>query len=428
MALFLLPLLIPLLAADRDERPVHLGVEMLLRQVTDVSELPHRGVGLCIRPIYSSKNIDVEHGSTVPCAKLHLWDNHSGANQRFSFIPCSNGCFKIVCMKSGLVLDVTGSNYRNETRIIQFANTNNANQRFKIYKFMNRDEYVIKPRDAIGYAIDIHGRGNNNGTAVQLYESNGTPAQRFVFYARAEQAQRSVSIIRPGNEEYIFFEMLICFWWGSDVAGAAQAIQMLDYVANHSGFANAQQMGVMFGATWALSYRQFLATLANDYFQRMFYEMFSLGHPVVCFTFLLQIGRIVLCRAEDFINSNTPDEPHFDVFCLWFNLFVNALTFVFEQMTAIALLISPVLFAALEAGELEMVGVKNGVQIWMRRGFSDALKRQIQRELRAFMRAIRDFIQLIERIVHFFHGQGHRLHDICPRGRAPPRIEGRSRR
>lgn len=149
--------------------------------------LPLGGMGVCIKPVYCNKNLDVFACSKDNCAKLQLWTAHGGLNQRFNFVKdAHDGTYKIVNVNSGKVLDVEGENYSNGARIIQYDSTGKDNQRFRLVSGGAVNTYVILVKNRPMYALDMKAQATADGTPLQLYEAIigvNDDAQRFVIYA-----------------------------------------------------------------------------------------------------------------------------------------------------------------------------------------------------------------------------------------------------
>lgn len=125
----------------------------------------------------SGKSACIENDSTATGAKLHAWD-YVGNNtaQQFDLIDAGNGFYKIRNVKSGLVLEITGSGTANNDRIQQNSDSGAANQQWRLQPW---GDYFI--RCSTGKYVCVANSGSSNGSGVVQYswENNRWFGWRF---------------------------------------------------------------------------------------------------------------------------------------------------------------------------------------------------------------------------------------------------------
>lgn len=150
----------------------------LIKFPTDVSAAQSTPGGYICSTLNLRKVIDVNGGNTGNGTKIQLWDFNRTSAQAFRFEKRGR-YYAIVHVKSGKVLDVDGGNsgkVKNGTRVILWSYHGGKNQLWKIRK--SGSEYSFQ--SALGnYYLDVNGGRTSNGTQIQIYQGNGTRAQRF---------------------------------------------------------------------------------------------------------------------------------------------------------------------------------------------------------------------------------------------------------
>ncbi len=121
--------------------------------------------------------IDVEGVSLNNTANIHIWQRNGGLNQRFYISYEKNGYYKITNINSGKALDVNAASTESGANIQQYENNNSSAQRWKIVK--NEDDTYSFIAQCSGKALDVNGAIYENGTNIQQYNINNSDAQRF---------------------------------------------------------------------------------------------------------------------------------------------------------------------------------------------------------------------------------------------------------
>lgn len=122
--------------------------------------------------------IDVYGGFTDNCTNIILYRNQMSLNEVFLIQKQGNGYYTIKALHSGLYFDVEGGTQN----VIQYTlngETGSDNQLWKIYK--TSDGYYRFQSKATGMYLDCNGCVAENGTNIQVWESNDSYAQIFML-------------------------------------------------------------------------------------------------------------------------------------------------------------------------------------------------------------------------------------------------------
>ncbi|GHT79023.1 hypothetical protein FACS1894104_3040 [Actinomycetota bacterium] len=135
--------------------------------------------------LYSINNIfnpvrsfDVPSATTAEHAALRIWNPNNTPAQTFYFQAQSNGLYSIRPLNSGHAFAARDGNLVATTHLVQVGyNPTSLAQLWAIND--NGDGTVSFVNAASGLYLDITGGSSENGTGIQLYKSNSTPAQKF---------------------------------------------------------------------------------------------------------------------------------------------------------------------------------------------------------------------------------------------------------
>ncbi|MBB5873501.1 lysophospholipase L1-like esterase [Allocatelliglobosispora scoriae] len=129
---------------------------------------PPVGTAVALSNPQSKRCLDVSGAGTADGTQLHIWDCHTGANQRWTWTAAGE-----LRVYGGKCLDVNANGTANGTKV-QLWTCNNTNAQ----KFTFQTDGTIVGVGS-GKCIDVNGSGTANGTLVQLWDCNGTAAQRW---------------------------------------------------------------------------------------------------------------------------------------------------------------------------------------------------------------------------------------------------------
>lgn len=127
---------------------------------------------------------DVENGSKGNSANVRVWDYNASGAQRWKvstvFDVAGNAWRTIKNVNSGLVLDVSGGQARNEANIQQYAFNGTNAQRWVIAR--NADgSFTLWSALGLNLVADLQWGSTACGANAWLYAANGSKAQKFLF-------------------------------------------------------------------------------------------------------------------------------------------------------------------------------------------------------------------------------------------------------
>ncbi len=119
--------------------------------------------------------LDVAGGSTAEGANIQIWASTNVSQQNFIVTYQSNGSYIIEAEHSGKVLQVASDN----SNVEQATKNGSKRQEWEIEDAGNGYYYIVSCYN--GLYLDVYAGLADNGTNVQVYESNGSNAQKFTF-------------------------------------------------------------------------------------------------------------------------------------------------------------------------------------------------------------------------------------------------------
>ena len=142
---------------------------------------------------------DISSGSKKDKANLQLYSSNNSNAQKFRFIYCGNGFYKIRNYNSGKYLHVSNSAPVNGGNVFQYHDKNIRAQKWRFIDGGNGGYYI---RSSLGkFNLDVAGGLLANGTNIQIYKDNGSAAQKFKFIPTSPKKTPKAKIIEinPGH-------------------------------------------------------------------------------------------------------------------------------------------------------------------------------------------------------------------------------------
>jgi hypothetical protein len=135
-----------------------------------------------VSSLASNKLVDIAGGSTANGANVQLYTANESAAQRFRLIPDEQGYYTIMALKSGKVLDVWHAGTKSGTNVWQYAENGTDAQKWRLEPTgdSNGSMYIISKLNSNLY-LDVAAARTANGTNIQVYAGNQTPAQKFIL-------------------------------------------------------------------------------------------------------------------------------------------------------------------------------------------------------------------------------------------------------
>lgn len=131
--------------------------------------------------LVGTSSLDVSGASSAAGANVQIWSGNDTPAQRFHFQVQNDGYYMISNLSSGKVLDVTNASNQSGTNVQQWDPNESDAQKWKIVDNGNGYTIVSKLTSADGMplVLDVSGANISDGTNVQVYESNSTVAQSW---------------------------------------------------------------------------------------------------------------------------------------------------------------------------------------------------------------------------------------------------------
>lgn len=133
----------------------------------------------------SGKVIDICGGADTNGTNIWQYDENGTDAQKWEILPTGDGAYCILSKKNGKVIDVQHGSMQNGTNIWLYSPNGTKAQKFNFLKSADKIEikdgvYTILSKLDDKKALDISGGSMNSGANLQLYNQNGTDAQKFI--------------------------------------------------------------------------------------------------------------------------------------------------------------------------------------------------------------------------------------------------------
>lgn len=137
--------------------------------------------------VNSGKVLDVDGACREPRTNIQQFAFNESDAQKWSFFNNQDGTYTIFSgVGNNMVIDVDEAKTEAGTNIKIFSRSGHTAQRFKLSKVEQPEKgevingtFTINYAADSRYAVDIYGASFDDGANVQLYESNGSNAQKF---------------------------------------------------------------------------------------------------------------------------------------------------------------------------------------------------------------------------------------------------------
>ena len=132
--------------------------------------------------------VDVNGGGIVNGSRIQLHRNNGTEAQKFILKANADGTYQILNEKCGLSLDVPGNSHDNGV-LLQLYNPNGTSaQKWKLVKDDASGSYSLINSDS-GKAVDVPGGNAVQGASLQMYKENHTEAQEFYLVETQAEAR-----------------------------------------------------------------------------------------------------------------------------------------------------------------------------------------------------------------------------------------------
>jgi endoglucanase len=131
----------------------------------------------------SGKLLDVSQMSMLRSAPIWLWEDVGQNNQRWRLIDAGTSTWSLQAVHSGMVLGIANNGTTNGALAAQWPNVNADNQRYRIEPIAGGD-FTMTPLHAPTKRLDAQWEAGANATPVQIWDANGSCAQKWTFTER----------------------------------------------------------------------------------------------------------------------------------------------------------------------------------------------------------------------------------------------------
>ena len=179
---------------------------------------------------------DVAGGRDADGTNIRIWENNNMTAQKWKIASDGAGAYTIRNVTTGKALDVAGAGVSDGTNVQTYSYNGSCAQRWRIAR--NNDGSFTLYSVCSGKVLDVAGAGRTLGTNIQIYQPNGMDAQKWNL----------VPVQSVANGDYVISSGLVISK-AVDIAGGVTAakngtnIQL--YEKNGT---NAQKWNVSFGS------------------------------------------------------------------------------------------------------------------------------------------------------------------------------------
>ena len=137
-----------------------------------------------IANLSSALIVDVENSSQENGANIRQWEDNGADAQRWKIKKNDDGTYNFIAKCSGKALDVNGGIFEEGRNVQQWDYINSDAQKFKLEKTDFLPDGIVSIKKAANYniSLDINDTSSKDGENVQIWQTNGSLAQRFWVY------------------------------------------------------------------------------------------------------------------------------------------------------------------------------------------------------------------------------------------------------
>lgn len=157
-----------------------------------------------IYSLSSGKVLDADKGNLIPGTNVHQWDGNGGLQQKWALRDAGDGAFYLINVANGLALDIFSGQFVNGANVQTYTWNKSKAQKFWIVPCKNLAEgpgfiisdgdYVIESSSNLAMVIDVENGSKNNGSNVQIYQSNMSSAQRWTFTRQGDSEYYTITL------------------------------------------------------------------------------------------------------------------------------------------------------------------------------------------------------------------------------------------
>lgn len=143
--------------------------------------LEKSGSHYVVRSVNTKLVLDVSGAGRANGTNVQLWGENGSAAQQWDLVDNGDGSYSLKSVCNGLVLDVSGGSGRDGANIQVWQSNGTAAQKFVLESTSSLAEgsYTVQSAASSSKAVDVPSASSSNGARVQLWEKNGSSAQRW---------------------------------------------------------------------------------------------------------------------------------------------------------------------------------------------------------------------------------------------------------
>ena len=153
-----------------------------------------------IANVSSALIIDVEESKKENGTNIRQWEDNGADAQRFKIIKNDDGTYNFIAKCSDKALDVNGGIFEEGTNIQQWEYINSDAQKFNLEETEFLPEGIVSIKKATNYdiSLDIDNTTPEEGEQLQIWQENGSLAQRFGIHRVGENEVRIRTVASGG--------------------------------------------------------------------------------------------------------------------------------------------------------------------------------------------------------------------------------------
>jgi Ricin-type beta-trefoil lectin domain-like/Cellulase (glycosyl hydrolase family 5) len=129
----------------------------------------------------SGKVMDVYNNSNSNGGNVELYTYGAGNNQKWIITHLGNNVYKMINVRSGLALDVAGASKVAGANVQQYKSNNGSNQQWRLQPTAGGYYSILSVNS--GLVLDVSGASTADGANVQQWYNYGTSNQQWSFQA-----------------------------------------------------------------------------------------------------------------------------------------------------------------------------------------------------------------------------------------------------
>ncbi len=165
------------------------------------------GVYTIVNGKNSSLAIDIAGASTANAVKAQLYADNATKAQHFRFTYNKDkGTYTIINVNSGRAFDVAGASRKNGAAIQQYNANGSLAQQWKLYDAGNGNIYIasaLKTDDGKRLVLDVPGGNAVSGKQLQTYTANASAAQKWTLRPCQTVADGTYTIATAVNQGFV---------------------------------------------------------------------------------------------------------------------------------------------------------------------------------------------------------------------------------